>query len=72
MKWIKSFRGDYYNAEKIEQVGIGRLTQPDEWSVHITCANDGHYTLEKYLTKGEAEAARDRLIRILGGEVYRL
>lgn len=66
--WIKDNLGDCINAAAVSSVYVNKTGGTH--NLNITLINDpAGYILKEYGRKEDAEAARDALIRKLGGEV---
>lgn len=67
--WIKdSFGGDYVNTESISTVYTKE--ENGTHTLHVSVAGEEcAYRIKDFRRKEDAEAARDALIRKLGGEV---
>lgn len=66
--WIKDNLGDFINASAVSAVYVNKTGETH--NLNITLINDpAGYILKEYRCKEDAKAARDALIRKLGGEV---
>lgn len=66
--WIKDENGDYIKASEI--AGVCVTTSDNVHALLVGCKGDPeNYLIRSYHRKEDAEAARDALIRKLGGEV---